>query len=76
MKIPMSVLITVYVVAAFATFGWVFNTTPPDNRCYVNDKGEQYDCFETMARSLSAVLSGGGWPIYWAGTLSIKYVKP
>jgi len=75
MKLPFSHVFAAYVIAGFATFGWYYNTTPPNNRCYV-DNGKQHDCFETTDRPVGAVVSGALWPVYWAGTLAIKWVHP
>lgn len=74
MKISMStVLVIVYLVGAFGTFGWVWNRTKGIDKCYLDDKGQQHDCFtDYRDRTFDSIVSGIGWPIFWGGTLAIK----
>lgn len=75
MKVPSSIILVLYIVAGFATFGWIFNTTEDTDQCYMQTKTQRI-CWKSPDRAMAGVVGGLGWPVYWAGRLAIEWVKP
>lgn len=78
-----------YIVAAFLTFGHVFNATfEPLQDCGAMPDlhDEKWDAFwecrldnivveAYFGAGIPAVVSGIAWPVYWAGSIAIKVTK-
>lgn len=72
MKTTTIIILLAYLVGGFATYGYVWNHSKGEDRCYVTN-GVQHDCFtDNSNRAAASIFSGSAWPIYWGGIIAIK----
>lgn len=76
-RIPAWFLLLAYIVAGFATYGWSYNSQTQGDWCF-NDGQQQYGCYHGPHPYINwwPQVHGAFWPIYWAGNIAIRTVKP
>lgn len=65
-------LAAAYVVIGFLSFGWVYNHTEPEIRCWYGDLDR---CFETTQRPARSLFAGLFWPVHWAAVVALTVTK-